>query len=67
MERSIKINDFIDEEIINEYGLKMTMRNFSPIAFIEFFLENKGKDYASQMRKDLQDGDYPFLLIEEIS
>jgi hypothetical protein len=66
IDRTIKITDFIDEEIINEYGLKMTMRNFSPIGYIEFILENKGKEYASQMHKDLQDGDYPFLITDEL-
>lgn len=64
MDRSLVITDFMDAEMISTYGLKMTMRNFTPIAYIEFILLNKGKKYASQMQVDLYEGDYPFLQID---
>lgn len=65
LNRTLIISDFIDDEdIINDYGLLMRMNNFTPIGFIEFYLVNEGKDYATQMQKDIKEGDYPFLIIE---
>ena len=64
VDKTLVIHDFIkDEALINDYALTIKILNFTPIASIEFVLDDKGKDYAIKMIEDLKMGDYPFLKI----
>lgn len=66
--KTLKIDDFIDDQtIVGEYLLTIEILNFTPIGSITFILEEKGKEQAKQMIKDLKKLNYPFLNYELIN
>ena len=66
--KTLKIDDFIDDQtIVDEYLLTINILNFTAIGSITFILEEKGKEQAKQMIKDLKKLNYPFLNYELIN
>lgn len=63
--KTLLLRDFIeDEKLIEDYSLSIKILNFTPIAYIKFILEEKGRDQAFKMIEDIKKMDYHFLKIE---
>lgn len=59
--KTLLIEDFIDQEFIDDYSLSINILNFIPIGSITFTLDKPGRENAFKMIRDLCKGDYPFL------
>ena len=60
--KTLVIKDFIKDDVfIETYDFTISILNFIPIGYIEFYLDNKGKEEAYQMKIDLEQSAYPFL------
>lgn len=65
--KTLVIKDFVKDDVfIETYDFTISILNFIPIGYIEFHLDNKGKEAAYQMKIDLEQSTYPFLKKEEI-
>lgn len=65
VDKTLNIKDFIDDEdFINQYKFTISIMDFTPFVTITFALENKGKENASSLVRELLRRNYPFLKIE---